>query len=234
MSTPGAARSTVGGAVVREGREGVVAVAGGDADDVGEVVVARVGGRGVVVGAVVAGRDDEQRARAPPRWRRARRARSGAAERGVDHPRAVARGVGVGGDDVGDVAAAVVAEHAKRHQGRGPAHAGHSGGVIAARRDGARDVGAVAVAVLRLRVLVDEVPAVHVVDAPVAVVVEAVGLAPAARLARVRPQVGAEVWMRWRRSRCRPPRRSPAPTGGDVPGLGSAEGRRPHSSESSR
>ena len=176
-------------------------------------------------GAVVAGRDDEQRARRRRDGVVLRAREAVAAQRGVDHPRAVARGVGVGGEDVGDVAAAVVAEHAQRHQARGPAHAGHSAGVVAACRDGARDVGAVAVAVLGLRVLVDEVPAVHVVDAPVAVVVEPVGLAPATRLAGVRPQVGAEVGMggvdpgvdhrdgHLRRA------------GGDVPGLGSADGR---------
>ena len=47
-----------------------------------------------------------------------------------------------------------------------------------------------------LRVAVDEVPAVDVVDEAVAVVVEAVRVAAGARLARVRPQVGAEVRVR--------------------------------------
>ena len=72
--------------------------------------------------------------------------------------------------------------------------------------------------------LVDEVPAVDVVDAAVAVVVEAVRLAPAARLARVGPHVGGEVRMG---------RIDPGVdhgdghlgrAGRDVPGLGRADG----------
>ena len=98
-------------------------VAGGDADDVGQGVVARVLGRRVVVGAVVAGGHDEERVgrRGEGVALGAREAR--AAERGVDHARAVARGVGVSADGVGDVAAAVVAEHAQGHDRGGPVDA---------------------------------------------------------------------------------------------------------------
>jgi hypothetical protein len=48
------------GSVVRERRELVAAVRRGDAENVGRTVAARVPGNGVVVGAVVPGREDEE------------------------------------------------------------------------------------------------------------------------------------------------------------------------------
>ena len=107
---------------------------------------------------------------------------------------------------------------------RAPGHARHPDAVVAARGDRARDVRAVPVAVVGLGVAVDEVPAVDVVDAPVAVVVEAVRLAPGARLARVRPQVGAEVRVRRVDPGVDHGHRHLRRPGRDVPRLGRADG----------
>ena len=71
--------------------------------------------------------------------------------------------------------------------------ADHAGAVVAGRGDRAGDVRAVAVAVLREVVLGDEVPALVVVDEAVAVVVDAVGLAPVALLAGVAGELALQV-----------------------------------------
>ena len=105
-----------------------------------------------------------------------------------------------------------------------PGHARHPDAVVAPRRDRARDVGAVPIAVVGLRVAVDEVPAVDVVDEPVAVVVEAVRVAAGARLARVRPQVGAEVRVRRVDPGVDHGHRHLRGPGRDVPRLGRADG----------
>ena len=227
MSTPGAREVDVGGAVVGEGRERVGAVACGDADDVCEFVVTRILGRRVVVGAVVAGRHDEEHVRGRCDGVVLGARVAVAAERGVDHTRSAARGVRVGGDDVRHVAAAVVAEHAQGHDGRVPSDARHPGAVVAPRSDRARDVRAVPVAVLGLRIAVDEVPAVDVVDPPVAVVIEAVRLAPGARLARVRPKVGAQVRVRRVDPGVDHGHRHLRRPGREVPRLGRADGHQP-------
>ena len=94
-----------------------------------------------------------------------------------------------GTDGVGHVARAVGVEDPQRHHLARVRDADDADAVVADRGDRARDVRAVAVGVVGQVVVVDEVPAVHVVDVAVAVVVDAV----ARDLARVRPDVGGEV-----------------------------------------
>jgi hypothetical protein len=92
----------------------------------------------------------------------------------------------------GHVARRVGAEDLDRHDARPPGQAGDAHAVVAARRDDARDVRAVAVVVGGIAVAVDEVGPVDVVDDAVGVVVDAV----AGHLAGVGPQVRREVAMR--------------------------------------
>src|SRR5262249_52726301 len=75
------------------------------------------------------------------------------------------------------------------HQGDVPGDTGHAGGVVSRRADGAGHVRAMAVVVVRIVVPVDEVPAVNVVDVPVAVVID-----PVRRdLAGIGPDIGGEI-----------------------------------------
>jgi hypothetical protein len=76
-------------------------------------------------------------------------------------------GVVDGGDGGRGAARAVGAEELEPHQPAAPAHAGHADAVVPFRRDRAGDVSPVTVVVQRCVVVVEEVPAVDVVDVPV-------------------------------------------------------------------
>jgi hypothetical protein len=77
----------------------------------------------------------------------------------------------------------------KRHDPAAGAHTRDTDGVVHGRRDRPRHVRAVPVQVARDGVAVVEVPAVHVVDEPVAVIVDRV----AGDLPRVHPQVRRQI-----------------------------------------
>ena len=80
-------------------------------------------------------------------------------------------------------------EKLERHDGYLPIDAHHADAVVAHRTDRARHVRAVAVVVHRVGIIIGEVPAHHVVDEAVAVVVDAV----AGHLAGIAPGVGREI-----------------------------------------
>ena len=177
------------GAVVGEGRLAVVLVGRADAQHVRRRQRARAVRRPVDVGVVVAGRDHVQRVRVRLDGRELRLVQARAAEAGVDDPDAHLAGVveRLGDADAG--AAPVGAEGAQRHELGAVRDTRDALVVVGLGRDGAGDVRAVPVVVLRqvvragravalgdaeLRVLAHEVPALPVVDVAVAVVVDAV------------------------------------------------------------
>ena len=86
--------------------------------------------------------------------------RVGRAERRVDHAHAAVARVGERGGDVGGAPAAGGVQHAQRHDLRLRSDADDAGAVLG-RGDRAGDVRAVAVGVLRVGVVVDEVVAGH-------------------------------------------------------------------------
>jgi hypothetical protein len=189
----GGAEMHRGRAEVREKGPGVVRVGGRDRKDVRRLVTRRVMRRQVVVGAVVARRGDEQRARLV-------RGRDGVEQRlveaaaapGVVHYlRAHVGGVEHGADGGARGARAARAQELDRHDARAPAHARDAHSVVADGRDGARHVRAVAVVVARVVVVVAEVVAVDVVYEAVAVVVDAV----ARDLPGIGPHIGGDVGM---------------------------------------
>src|SRR5215204_7811661 len=123
----------VGRAVVREGRQRVVLLARGDADDVLDGVVAGITGLGVVVRGLVPGREDEKRpgtildrvadegvgrGRAEAAVHDLRSLRAGVAKRLLDRE-----------------AAERVIAGTKRHHLHAPVHAGDTDGVVALRAD---------------------------------------------------------------------------------------------------
>ena len=125
--------------------------------------------------AVVAGRHHEERAPDARRSRGERGCSAGPAERAVHHARAHVGGVVECVREVEDGAAARAVEAAHGQDLRVPREPGDAGAVVADRRDRPGDVRAVVVEVVRVVVVADEVPAAHVVDEPVAVVVPAAG-----------------------------------------------------------
>ena len=99
-------------------------------------------------------------------------------------------------EGVGDVRAEAAADHVaspQRHQRDVPVDPGDPLGVVALGADRARHVGAVALAVGGVVVVVDEVPAAVVVDQEVAVVVEGVALEAPTGLAGIGPDVVGQV-----------------------------------------
>ena len=114
----------------------------------------------------------------------------------VHHVGAVLGRVQHRADRVGGGARTLRIQELDRHDPHVPVHAGDAEAVVARRADRAGDVRAVAVVVHRVVVAVHEVPAAPVVDVAVVVVVDAVAAAAAAVLARVDPDLGAEVRMR--------------------------------------
>src|SRR5262249_19779793 len=166
-----------GGAVVGEAGQLVGAGGGGDGDDVVVVVVRRVVGDGVVVAAGVARGGDEDAAGGAEGGDGVGhgRGRPAAAPAVVGDLYALAGGVVQGEDGVAGAAAAVGAEELQRRQRHLPVDADDAGAVVSRRADGAGDVGAVAVVVEGVVVVVDEVPADQVVLVAVAVLIDAVG-----------------------------------------------------------
>ena len=96
-----------------------------------------------------------------------------------------------GQDGAGCVTDSLVVEDLQRHEPGPPLDAGQSNAVVAPRPDDACDVGAVAVQIRWIAVVVGEVPAVQVVDIAVAIIVQAVE-----RLPGVLPHVALEVRVR--------------------------------------
>ena len=212
---PGREHVDAGRAVVGERRAAVVLVRRADAHDVRRRQCARAVGRRVVVDVVVAGGDHVQRVRVRLDRRQLRLVEPRAAEAGVDDAHAHLAGVVEGLRDRDAGAAAAGAERPQRHDLRPGRDTGDALVVVGLRRDGAGDVGAVPVVVLRrvvrprgavalgdadARVLRDEVPALPVVAIAVAVVVDAVGALVAvervrAGLARVERDLVGEVGM---------------------------------------
>ena len=183
-----------GAAVVREPGQAVIVVCRGDRDDVGEVVARRIMRRGIGIDRTVAGRRDEHgaciagRGNGVPQPRRIPAATPAV----VGDIRTHLGGVLDRPDGVVGGAAAAGAQELQRHDLGGPGNAGHAGAVVAARRYGAGDMGAVIMVVVGIAVVVDEVVAVIIVDIAVAVIIDAV----AGDLAGVAPHVGGEVGMR--------------------------------------
>ena len=180
--------------VVREPRLVVIAVRGRHRDDVRQVVAGREERLKVGVDAFVPGRRDEdhpgisggadsvhQRLReivAPPGV--------------VQNVDTQAGGVVDRGDGGGGGAVASGVEEFQRDQRHAPGDAGDADGVVSDGADRSRDVRTVPEVIHRIVVVVVEVPAVHVVQEAVLVIVDAV----AGDLARVGPDVGRQVGMR--------------------------------------
>ena len=185
--------------IIREARETVRAVGGGDGDHRGARVVGRIGRSDVVVDAFVARGGHEEDARIAARLDRPAEGRRRPAapptvvrRDDVDpevaaHPRRVVDG----GDGVARRSAAVAPEELEGHDRHGPVHARDTDAVVARGADRAGDVRAVPLVVEGVAVAVREIPAVHVVDEAVAIIVDAV----ARHLARVAPHVRGEVGM---------------------------------------
>ena len=191
---PGSAQVDAGGPVVREVGELVVGVGGRDRHDVGQVVARGVVGVDVVVVLVVVpGRRCEQDARVVGvRDRLTQRLRVAAASPAVAHHLgAHQRGVLDGVDRVLERAAPARVQELDRHELHVPRHPGDPESVVAHRSHGPGGMGPVAVVVHRVAVVVREVPAVHVVDETVAVVVDTV----ARDLAGIGPHIGGQVGM---------------------------------------
>ena len=176
------------------GKRRAVAVDLGGSDGQHDVlgVGRRVGRPGVVVGAVIAGCGHEEVVGGCGLIDHAghRPARTAAAPGVVGDRGAVRDGICERRHRVGGVAAAGGRQELERHDPHSGRHTHHSD-VVGHAGDRAGHVGAVVVVVVRVGIVVDEVPAVEVVDVAVAVVVDAV----AGDLARVGPDVGLEVGM---------------------------------------
>src|SRR5262249_29703084 len=162
--------------VIGERREPVGAGRGGDGDNVVEVVVGGIVGGDVVVGAGVAGGGHEDVTLG-----------AGVVE-GVEHRLVIpAAAPAVVGDlrpvihrvverqhGVAERPAAVGVQELHRHYLHVPVDAGHADAVVPLGADDPGDVRAVAVVVVGIVVVGNEVPAVDVVDEPVVVVVDSV------------------------------------------------------------
>ena len=195
--------------VVGEAREGVVVIGGGYADDVGQRVRAGVARGAVDVRALVPRRGHEQDVGGvlvgdPGQVGRGVRAAAGVAR--VDDPSAHLVGVADGIDDRALIQEAVRRAGLQRHQADVPVDSRGAGAVVAYSPDRAGHMGAVRVRVVRDRVsglggdaalVLDEVPAVDVIDPPVRVVVDVV----ARCLAGVLPEVAGEVLVAGRDAR---------------------------------
>ena len=162
-----------------------------DSDNIVVVVTGGVAGDGVVVLTVVAGCGDEDVPLGGGIG-------DGLAQRGIvgtAAPTVVGEFGSVGHrvvhrvDGPGEVAAAIGPEELEGHDLDTPIDAGNADAVVAHRADGARDVGAVAVVVHRVSIVVEEIVAADVIDVAVAVII----LAVAGDLARVGPDVGLQV-----------------------------------------
>ena len=109
----------------------------------------------------------------------------------VDDPGALIGGV-LDGADSGGIGDPILISGFEGHHAPQPGHAGDADAVVGGGADGAREVGAVADVVGRDILVVDEVPSVHVVDEPVAVVVDAV----IGNLVRIGPDLALQVLVR--------------------------------------
>ena len=119
-----------------------------------------------------------------------------AGQRRVDDPRAAARRIAIGRDDVRHRSRPVSPENPDRDHRRPPHDADDPVRIVARRGERSGHVGAVTVGIGRIAVLLHEVPAADVVDLPVPVVVDPVALAPRATLARIAPDVAPQARMR--------------------------------------
>ena len=212
------------GTVVGEAGEHVIPVGGGDGDHVGQIEAGGIAGAHVAVGGAVARCGDERDAHIAVRSDGVLEHRrcSGAAAPtvvGDDDVDAVIpphhRGVVERGDGPAGVADAVVVLEPQRHDGDLPVDPRDAQPVVADGADDARHVSAVAVAVLDVVVVLDEVPAVDVVYEAVVVVVDAV----AGNFAGVGPDVGCQIRVRKVDSGVDHADHDAPRSGGDIPGL---------------
>ena len=118
-------------------------------------------------------------------------------------------------DRVAVRAAAAPVQELQRHDLHPLAYPHHADPVVPARADRPGDVRAVTVLVQRLGVAADEVPAVDVVDEPIAVVVAAV----AADLESIAPEVRRQVGMAQVDPRIDDRDRDGVGVGRDLPGV---------------
>ena len=123
------------------------------------------------------------------------------------------------GDGPGGRARPGVGEKLQRKQRNLPVDAHHTTAIVAHRTDRASHVGPVTVAVLRIIVIGDKVPAADIVDKAVAVVVDAV----ACDLAGVPPDIGSQVGMADVNPRIDDTDHHTAGARGDIPGLGGVD-----------
>ena len=186
------------GAVVGEAGEVVVPVSGGDRDHVREVEADWIQGAHVAVDAAVASgcyERDADVARRPDGVLQHHRRPGAAAPTRVDRDDVGAvvaahhGGVIDRGDSPASVTAAVVVINSQWHDRHLPVDAGDADPIVADRADDARHMRAVSVAVLHVVVVLDEVPAVHVVDVAVVVAVDSDPLG----FTGIRPDVGGEI-----------------------------------------
>ena len=214
--------------VVGEIRQRVVLCARRDADQIERCIrarVRRVAGT-VHVDPGVPGSHDVQRVRmtVDGRLHSARCRRTSAAE--VDHSDAHGAGVVECARDRGVGRASGCVEHAEADEADLPIDAGHRATVVASRADRAGDVGSVThlhVVVTRVVVVVDEVPAVRIIDETVAVIVDVVGLLAATGLTRIRPEVAGKIGMVVIDARVDDRDDHARATGGDIPRFGSID-----------
>ena len=166
-------------AEIAEIREAIRPGGGGDGHHVVGVVAGRVNRARIDVGSIVPGRGDEDHPLGPGGGNGRAHRRVGPAA-GVT----VVHDLGAVGDrkvqrldGIAEVAAAALVEELQGHELDVPVHPGDADAVVADRPDDAGDVGAVAVVVHHIGVVVHEVPASN------------------GRILRTRPDVGLQVRM---------------------------------------
>jgi hypothetical protein len=114
----------------------------------------------------------------------------------VEDARTVRRRVQNRVDGVGCAAAAIGAQELARHDRRVPGDTGDPDVIVGHPGDGPGHVRAVAVVVHRIVVVAGEVPAEHVVDEAVVIVIDAVVLAAATGFTGITPKVGLQIFVR--------------------------------------
>lgn len=189
------------GPVVRRQRQLIGGRTRGDGDDVGDVVAAGVAGNHVVVGSRIAGRGYEADADVVhghdriPHHHRGAQARPPRVVRDHDVGLEITphhRDIGHRGQCGRDGTEAVVTDDLQRQERHLPVHTRDADPIVAHGPDDSRDVRPVTETVLHVVGVADEVPALHVVDEPIPLVVDAV----AGNLPGISPDIAGQVGMR--------------------------------------
>ena len=191
---PGRAQVHGGCAVVGKDGQIIVAGGGGDGNDVVQVVTGRVNRiRAIVLRRVAGGghEDDAGLAQAIDGVVQRPRGKARAAPTGVDDFRPFAARVIHALDGIGDEPVSRRVQKFARHDLDLPANADNTDGVVAHRADRPTDVRAVAVIVVWITRMVDDIDAMHIVHVTVAVVVNAI----TRNLARIDPHVVGQVFV---------------------------------------